>query len=157
MNLWAGIIVLILAHKAHAQNRLVFEDSMELLVEIVPFQTESHTIDTCTSSNRNTICFIDSRKPFGIDEGLILPSYEFKQLVFIQGRDTIPLTTSGMYNPVFSPIIDQRHFSIKRTAEGIRIHGWFSDGAGTYCATWIVVNGGAKRILLTNNEETCFQ
>lgn len=139
-----------------AQSELHFDDGIILRVEIDEFNYLDHYYDTCSPNETPYICRIDGEEWFGMDRGMELPKYQLKSLIFIDEDDTIFLDVSRMYNPTFYDGISNKHFLLEKSDDILEIFGWFSDGAGTYCAKWIISNSVAHRILLSNSEDDCF-
>lgn len=135
---------------------LNFPNGIELHVTIDTFEVNKHQIDTCFSVNRPYICQIDKKAWFGMDMGLELPKFQLSKLVVLYKGKHITLEVSQMFNPVFDTRISEKHFKARVVNEQLEISGWFSDGAGTYCARWQIVDGTAKRTLLSSDEEKCF-
>ena len=150
------LILVILAFTSQAQNILHLEHDVELQVTIVEFALENHTIDTCFYDNRPYICKIDGLEWYGMDHGLELPKFDLKEIVFVRNEEKVNLDVSQMFNPAFSTSISERHFRAELINDDVQIYGWFSDGAGTYCAKWLVKDSDSKRILLSTSEEECF-
>ncbi len=148
-------ILVILAFTSQAQNILHLEHDVELQVTIVEFVLENHTIDTCFYDNRPYICKIDGVVWYGMDHGLELPKFELKELVFVRNEEKVNLDVSQMFNPAFSTTITERHFNARLINDDIQISGWFSDGAGSYCALWLVKEGVSARTYLSRTSEDC--
>lgn len=142
---------------SRAQNILHLEHDVELQVTIVEFVSENRTIDTCYYANQPYICKIDGHELYGIDSGMELPKLELKEIVVLHEGEKTNLDVSQMFNPVFGTFISERHFDVQLINSEIQIYGWFSDGAGTYCAKWLVKNSTSTRILLSRSEEECFE
>lgn len=152
-----AIVLLTIACKTQAQNVLHFDHEIELYVSIEEFYLDIHTIDTCYFDNTPYVCKIDEKEWFGTDMGLELPKYVLEEIVVIHNGESINLDVTQMFNPVFSKTITERHFQVESESDRILIYGWFSDGAGTYCAKWLVKDGSSKRTLLSNSESDCFE
>lgn len=134
-----------------------FGHGVELIVTIEEFEPENHTIDTCHFQNQPYYCKIDGENWFGRDMGLELPSYELKEIVVVHKGMETALDVSQMFNPTFSLSISQRQFEVNVVNDELEVYAWFSDGAGTYCAKWLVRDGASKRTLLSNSEADCFE
>lgn len=152
-----AILLLTISLKSQAQNVLQFDNSIDLHISIVNFQLENHNVDTCYCQNQPYFCKVDGMDWFGKDLGLELPKYELKEIIVIHKGEKIKLNVSQMYNPVFGLTISENHFKVKCINNQIHIYGWFADGAGTYCAKWIVKNGISNRVLLSKSEVDCFE
>lgn len=150
------IVFICTAFKTHAQSILQFDNGIVLEVTIKEFVAENHTLDTCYYKSQQYLCRIDGNEWFGMDHGMEIPTYELEEIVVIHKGEKTNLDVHQMYNPVLSTTISARHFTIKETNNQIEISAWFSDGAGTYCAKWLVEGGSSKRILLSSREEDCF-
>ena len=75
-------------------------------------------------------------------------------LTLIQGKRRIPLDISSMYDPSFGQI-ERRQFRVQQVnARRLILTGTFSDGAGSYVAEWLVVDGASVRTLLSNDPST---
>lgn len=152
-----ALVLLIIACKTQAQNVLHFDNSLELHITIEEFNMDIHTVDTCYFDNTPYICKIDEMEWYGTDMGLELPKYQLEEVIVIHNGEKIKLDVTQMFNPVFSKTITERHFQIESVNGQFSIYGWFSDGAGTYCAKWLVKGGSSKRTLLSNSEADCFE
>lgn len=157
MKITFAILLTSIAWNTEAQNVLQFDNNIELNISIVEFESEKHDIDTCNFQEQPYLCKIDGNEWYGSDMGMELPKYELKEVVLIHEGKKINLNVSKMFNPVFSTIISRRHFDVKLINGEIQIYGWFSDGAGTYCAKWLVKNDSSERILLSESETDCFE
>jgi hypothetical protein len=151
------IVLITIAFNMKAQNILQFENNIKLKISIVEFDRDNHIVDTCYFENQPYYCKIDQMSWFGSDMGMELPKYELKEIVLLNNDEIIPLDVSKMFNPAFNTTISKGQFEVKLINNQIEIHGWFSDGAGTYCAEWLVINGTSNRTLLSNSETDCFE
>jgi hypothetical protein len=157
MKVTFAILLTSLVWNTQAQNVLQFDNNIELNVSIAEFELKKHDIDTCYLQEQPYFCKIDGNEWYGADMGMELPRYELKEIVLIHEGKKINLDISKMFNPAFSTTISTRHFDVKLINDVIQIYGWFSDGAGTYCAKWLVKNNSSKRILLSKSETDCFE
>lgn len=151
------IILILIVRQSIGQIELLFEKDQTLKVYISEFDPKQHTIDSCTNSQILFYCTIDNAPWFGCDAGLELPIYQLDSLIFLNNNQEISLDVSSMYNPTYSGTIDNRHFEIITYRDAYEIKGWFSDGAGTYCARWMIMNGKSIRTLLSTDEDECFK
>lgn len=149
------ILFCVLAVSSRAQSELRYENNLELKAYISEFNPRMHVIDTCISGVIQYYC-IDATPWFGSDLNLELPNYQLDSLLFSNGDFQVSLDVTSMYNPTYSGTIDKRHFEIIANGDTYTIRGWFSDGAGTYCARWLVRSGKQLRMLLSNDEAECF-
>lgn len=157
MKITFAIFLTILAWNTQAQNVLQFDNDIELHISIVEFETEKHDLDTCYFEEQSYFCKIDGNEWFGADMGMELPRYELKGIMVVHKDEKISLDVTQMFNPVFSTIISKRQFDVKLVNGEIQIYGWFSDGAGTYCAKWLIQDDSSERTLLSKSEADCFE
>jgi len=151
-----SILLILIVQNSVGQIKLQFENDLTLEVYMSEFDPNLHSIDSCWNGQRLYYCNIDHSPWFGCDIGLELPKFQLDSLIFSNSNVYVSLDVSSMYNPTFSGTIDKRHFEIRTYADEFEIRGWFSDGAGTYCARWIIRNGQQIRTLLSTDEEECF-
>ena len=90
----------------------------------------------------------------GADGGM--PETILKQAVVEFDGQHVPLDTSCMFNPWFAEP-NGPGFGVRSTGNELRLRGWFSDGAGSYVAEWLVVPDASVRTILTNDEAIMFK
>jgi hypothetical protein len=151
------ILLILFVNQSIGQIELQFDNDLTLKVYISKFDPKLHKIDSCKNGQALYYCTIDNAPWFGCDAGLELPKFQLDSLIFSNKNINVSLDVSSMYNPTFSGTIDNRHFEIIKYRDAYEIKGWFSDGAGTYCARWMIMNGKQIRTLLSTNEDECFK
>lgn len=156
MKIIFNIIAIFICTQSTAQVELKFENDIKLKVYISEFDATKHQVDICQDNGVEYYCLIDKSPWFGMDIGMNPPKYQLDSIIFENHKLTTSLDVSGMYNPTFSGTIDKRHFNIASSGESYIINGWFSDGAGTYCARWLLRSNSQIRTLLSNDEGECF-
>jgi hypothetical protein len=143
----------IFSYSQSIKSSFKLNDSIYISASISKFKPALHTYDTCESQGNWTgICFIDNQFWFGSDAGTSLPKYQLDSLVIKIHNKSIQLKTSGMYNPSFSGKISARQFKIQKTDFGYKIFAYFSDGAGSYSAHWLLTKNKSFRTVLSNEE-----
>jgi hypothetical protein len=130
---------------------LELSDGVVLFGVIQKFDKNNHTIDTCTDELRQKyICKIDGKPWYGMDRGLESPKTQLTDLRLVINGLTIPLDVSGMFNPRFSYQLIRKQFNLKKNGGEYELSGFFSDGAGTYEATWKINTGKSVRTSIAN-------
>jgi hypothetical protein len=102
--------------------------------------------------------YYDSKYPFSIDGIPIfgtdgeMPKYQLIKATLSMGNILYDLQIDNMYNPWFGDTPNNNLF--KLTIDGTQIHlrGFFSDGAGSYAAEWLMIGRSSIRTILTNEE-----
>lgn len=130
---------------------LYLNEGITLIGVIKKFEKTEHRIDTCLDDFKNKyICKIDDKPWYGMDRGLMIPENQLSNLVVIIDSIKISLEVSQMFNPSFSYYLKKDQFTLKRNADEYELFGFFSDGAGTYEASWKIKNGKSRRTALYN-------
>jgi hypothetical protein len=118
------------------------------------FKASDHKLDTCdTGQGWRMICLIDNKPFFGTDDGLDVPRFQLDQLTLFLDKKKIRLDVTGMFNPSFSGKINSRQFKLEKDQPGYILHGFFSDGAGTYTVHWKIIKGRSVRVLISGDEK----
>lgn len=119
-------------------------------MESKPFTPTQHKITTCTVLDWTGTCLIDGKPFFGTDWETP-KSQLVEATVVINGRKDVKLDVSNMFNP-WTGEARKKDFKITEVEGGLLIHGEFSDGAGSYVAEWLVVDGSSVRTKLQKDE-----
>lgn len=119
----------------------------------VPFQQDAHEIRRCQSQDWSPVCLIDHKPVFGSDG-------EMPRTVLDEVRIELPgakvrLDVSGMFDP-WNGQPSKEMFVVEDATGGMALRGCFSDGAGSYVAEWLVIDGTAVRTVLSNDEAIGF-
>jgi hypothetical protein len=138
-------------YKQNDTSILDLDKEITLIGILEKFKKEQHRIDTCLDEfKQKYICKIDDKPWYGLDRGLELPKNQLVSLAIIINGNKIPLETSGMFNPHFGHQLTERQFSLNKKNKEYQLSGYFSDGAGTYEASWKISDGKSKRTALYN-------
>ena len=150
--LFFAVAIVDYTHAQKHQSSFQLEDNITITATTEIFHWKEHELDTCRTTEGKKICLIDNKIFFGTD-GLELPKYELKELLIVLDGVTIPLETSGMYNPnVHHADLRKLQFKIVKSDPGYLLTGFFSDGIGTYIAQWLILKKNAIRIKISNKE-----
>ncbi len=129
---------------------LDLNSGVKLHMKMERFTPKEHEIKYCKpafpADNWRGICLIDKKPVFGTDWEM--PMFILKEAYVEIKRKKIPLDASCMYNPWFTQFPDVKKFSVENTEGGFLINGVFSDGAGTYEAQWLNIEGASVRTKL---------
>lgn len=115
-----------------------------------PFTPTQHKVTTCKILDWTGTCLIDGKPFFGTD-WRTPESQLVEATVLIDGRMKVKLDVSNMFNP-WTGEARKKDFRITEVEGGLLLHGEFSDGAGSYEAEWLVVNGSSVRTKLQKDE-----
>jgi len=115
-----------------------------------PFISNQHKITTCKVLDWTGTCLVDGKPIFGTD-GETPESQLVEATVVIDGRTTVKLDVSNMFNP-WTGEPRKKDFKVTEVEGGFLIHGEFSDGAGSYEAEWLIVSGSSVRTKLQKSE-----
>ncbi|HUV30841.1 MAG TPA: hypothetical protein VMY05_07130 [Acidobacteriota bacterium] len=119
-------------------------EGITLEMTVAKFKAGEHKLTGYQEPGRSYASLIDGKPVFGTDGEL--PSNQLIKATVIIEVDTISLDVSCMYNPFFGEP-DPRFFKIVRRS-GFVIWGYFSDGAGSYEAEWLIVKNSSVRVRL---------
>jgi hypothetical protein len=132
------------------QSETTFKfEKAKLHVFASQFEPRNHNIKKCEILNWTGVCLIDGKPAMGTDWEH--PKTKFDKAVFEINGKQAALDVSYMYNPWFSKP-KKEQFTVKKSEGGWTIQGFFSDGAGSYVAEWVIVSGVSIRTILSNNE-----
>lgn len=124
-----------------------YDNNIKLRFEEAKFSEASDAITDCGDGY---ICLINNKPLWGADGKT--PQTKLKSMsVVIAGKD-VALDTSGMFDPLVLRE-NKSYYSVTHYfGDTWKVRGRFSDGAGTYYAEWLVVNGASVRVLLGDAE-----
>jgi hypothetical protein len=125
------------------------DHGLRLELVAVSFQESAHKVERCQVLDWQGVCLIDGKLVFGTDWEV--PVQRLRSATVHVGGRQISLDTSCMYNPQLG-LRDAKDFSARAVEGGVSVRGKFSDGAGTYQAEWLVINGASVRTSLRNGE-----
>lgn len=100
----------------------------------------------------------DNKYPYAIDGIPIfgtdgeMPKYKLTKATLTRGNITYNLQVDNMYNPWFGDKPSTNLFKLTINGTDIHLRGFFSDGAGTYVAEWLIIGRSSIRTILTNEE-----
>lgn len=157
MNKLCCLLIFFLGGKiGFAQNSISKVEVGEKIIvsaNIVSFDSAKHTYDMCdTGLGWKAICLIDGKPWFGSDAGRDLPRNQIKRMSINIQEQEIQLDVSGMFNPNYENQLRKEQFKIKKTETGYLLSAYFSDGAGTYVAEWLIVKGTSVRTKISSEE-----
>jgi hypothetical protein len=111
-----------------------------------PVIQKNHKIATCKILDQMGICLVDRKPVFGTDWETP-KSQLIEAMVVIDGGTLVKLDVSCMYNP-WAGQPQKKNFAVTTVEGGLVVHGEFSDGAGSYVAEWLIVDGSSVRTKL---------
>jgi hypothetical protein len=120
-----------------------------LKMKLKSFTPTQHKITTCKVLDWTGTCLVDGKPIFGTDWET--PTSQLVEAVVLLGGRTIKLDVSSMFNP-WTGEARKKDFRITEVEGGLVIHGEFSDGAGSYVAEWLIVDGSSVRTKLQKDE-----
>jgi hypothetical protein len=119
-----------------------------------PFDQGGFKVYGCTETS--SVCLINGRIPFGTSSGV--PKTYVKSIKISYHGQSYLLDASDMYNawgtrPLkYKGVI--RYFGGTCTdRKTCRFRGLFSDGAGSFVAEWLIVDGVERRTVLTDSDD----
>jgi hypothetical protein len=115
-----------------------------------PFIPNQHKITTCKVLDWTGTCLIDGKPLFGTDWETPR-SQLVEATVELDGLTKVKLDVSNMFDP-WTGEPKKKDFKVTEVEGGFLIHGEFSDGAGSYIAEWLVVDGSSVRTKLKRDE-----
>ena len=115
-----------------------------------PFTPSSHAVRRCKVLEWEGVCLIDEAPIFGTDWDL--PTEVLKSATLIVGELRTSLDVSSMFNPKLA-IRKAADFKVRTVEGGLTVSGRFADGAGTYEAEWLVIDGRSIRTALRRSEQ----
>lgn len=157
-NIYALIIIfsLTFATCANANSTSTFTIPSGIEVKIVEatFKKSLFKIEGC--SDKDLVCRINGHIPFGTSFGL--PKTYLKKLSITFNGKSYLLDVSNMYNAWGSRPLEYpgkiRYFGGKCSdVNNCQLRGLFSDGAGSFVAEWLIVNGRQVRTVLTDSDD----
>lgn len=128
--------------------------NIEVTVTEADFRESDFAIEGC--SVESSICRINGHIPFGVTFGL--PKTYLKSITISVQGTCYGLDVADMYNAWGNRPLEHaggvRYFGGScLDEENCQFRGLFSDGAGTFVAEWIVVDGYATRTVLSGSND----
>jgi hypothetical protein len=144
------IAVSLTARGADTAARFTLPSGVAITIVEAPF-SEAHYPVSCSKDRRP--CLINGRVPFGAIEA---PTTYVKRITATFEKRTFVLDSTDMYDAWGNRPLEQtgviRYFGGRcYDRESCTFRGIFSDGAGTFVAEWVVVNGRAYRSVVTDS------
>ncbi len=142
-----------LVHSQSKTSLIKFDNDIILTGVVEPFVRSEHKYDTCDSGlGWKMICLLDGQIWYGNDAGLEIPKNQLSRLTLRVNKNDINLDVSGMFNPNFNGVLIKEQFKLTSTEDGYILYGHFSDGAGTYTASWRIVKNRSIRQMISADE-----
>lgn len=114
------------------------------------FKESEHKIEICDSESKwKYICKIDGKPWFGSDQGMEKPKDQLTKLTLKIENRLIDLDVTGMFNAGY---LSKLQFSFRKEGGTYKLYAFFSDGAGTYTAHWLIIDGSSIREVISNDE-----
>ncbi len=132
------------------ETTIKLSNNAVLKMKLQPFTPTQHKITTCKVLDWTGTCLIDGKPFFGTDWETP-KSQLVEATVVIGGQTKVKLDVSNMFNPWIGEA-SKKDFKISGVEGGLLIHGEFSDGAGSYVAEWLVIDGSSVRTKLQKDE-----
>ncbi len=132
------------------ETTIKLSDNAVLKMKSKPFVPTQHKITHCKVLGWSGICLVDGKPVFGTDWDEPI-SQLVEATLIIDGRTKVKLDVSNMFNP-WTGEPRRKDFRVTEVEGGFLIHGEFSDGAGSYEAEWLVINGSSVRTKLQKSE-----
>ena len=133
---------------------LQLSEEVTLHLKATVFNSDEHEIEQLGEEKGTGIVRIGGCPVMGADG--MMPETILKRATLEIDGQRVSLDTSCMFNPWFAqPSGDL--FSIVERGHDFRLRGWFSDGAGSYVAEWLVIPDASVRTILTNDEAIMFE
>jgi len=147
------IFLLFIIAKSYAQTQsgeIEVEKNVSLTWTTKVFKDNEHKIEVCkTELGWDFICKVDEKPWFGSDMGMEKPKDQLTKLTLkIDNRD-IELEISGMFNVGY---LSKYQFLFRKEGQFYKLYAFFSDGAGSYTAHWLIINGSSIREVISNDE-----
>ncbi|MEZ5541071.1 MAG: hypothetical protein R3F42_03410 [Pseudomonadota bacterium] len=154
--LFALSLLLLLSSLTRADDVKEFDlgNGITVQIEEARFLPAEHEIKNCKDSDMP--CTIDGSFPFGA--AFDMPHSYLKRLSLSISGKSYDLDTAGMYNAW-----GNRPLEYKGTVKYLGAHcydenncalrGLFSDAAGSFVGEWLIVNGMAKRTVISSSED----
>jgi hypothetical protein len=155
------IILLLVCEICFAQKNVSTVEVGEQIIvtaNINSFDSTKHAYDTCdTGFGWKAICLIDGKPWFGSDAGMSLPRNQIiKMSIKIKNKE-VPLDVTGMFNANWNNELRKEQFKIQKTEVGYLLSAYFSDGAGTYGAKWLIIKNTSIRTIISNEENVIWE
>jgi hypothetical protein len=151
----SALVLFVVASAAADPHSADFTLPSGIKVEIIEagFESAAHTILGCDGAM--PVCRINGQVPMGPDNG-IPQTYVQSITVAFEGQ-SYALDASNMYDawgerPLEADGIARHFGGTCSDPYNCAFRGVFSDGAGVFAAEWHVVNGQARRTVLTKDE-----
>jgi hypothetical protein len=152
------LIALALACQAYAATpnarTFTLPSGIAVTIEESPFDKERFRVEGCVKEGGP--CRINGRVPFGRTS--LLPRTHVSRIAISFHGRTYQLDSSDMYDAWGTRPLEHRG-KVRylggdcSDATNCRIRGLFSDGAGTFVAEWQIVDGVARRTVLTDSSD----
>ena len=147
------IFFLSIITESYAQTQsgeIALEKNASLTWTTKAFKDLEHKIEVCDSEfDWKFICKIDGKPWFGADMGMEKPKDQLTKLTLKIENRFIELEVSGMFNAGY---LSKHQFSFRKEGSFYKLYAFFSDGAGSYTAHWLIVDGSSIREVLSNDE-----
>ncbi len=150
------MLALCLAGRASADTTATFVLPSGVSVRIVeaPFKPSRFKIRGCTEGASS--CLINGR--IGAGTTGLLPKTYVKEIRITVGTSSYVLDSSDMYDAWGSRPLEHpgniRYFGGDCVHQRLcQFRGIFSDGAGTFVAEWIIIDGVSARSVLSSNSD----
>ena len=122
-------------------------DTISLKLERTKFEPKGSKLDYYKN---NFLYSINGRPIFGTDGDI--PKYILKAATLKVGMTNYNLQINDMYNPWFGEKPNEQFFTFEKEGPEMRLRGYFSDGAGSYGAEWLIVGLISVRTVLSKDE-----
>ena len=148
------IIFLFLLTKGFSQTQsgeIVLKKNASILWSTNVFKESEHKVEICkTELGWEFICKIDDKPWFGSDLGMEKPDSQLIKLILKIDNQIVELDVSGMFNTNY---LTKDQFLLKKEGEFYKLYAFFSDGAGSYTAHWLIINGSSIREVISSDEK----
>jgi hypothetical protein len=145
--------LLFIITESYAQTQsgeIELEKNVSLTWITKAFKDSEHKTEVCkTEFGWDFICKVDGKPWFGSDMGMEKPKDQLTKLTLKIENRIIELEVAGMFNAGY---LSRQQFSLRKEGEFYKLYAYFSDGAGSYTAHWLIINGSSIREVLSNDE-----